>query len=995
MSASNDTADAASSWTANGVTDFLDDEVDAAAPPPTLGSPPSSPPSKSAAAIVSEAASLTPTPSSPPLHTTGTANDDDVSSMASSSPPPNTKPSIATVTAIVDEVLRQKESGASANIASIASKEVDKFYDDGRLEDEVNDDLPPPAARPPARSHPWNQKVEETKAFFGGKDNADQMERGMQSPPANEFQRNSAAAEVEIFDENNPSFNDLCEELGITPQTHPHLWSRSPYRRFNISPESLVRSTKFQYCMIVSCLVSIAMIITSAVTKGLQHAEKRDHELHPYYIKEEEAKKDKEWWVGDGIGNGVDENKEGIIEIEKKLTKEELEQLYYDTEDAYLPIWFDRSTGWTGTTYKEAMKFCKSHDDFVPCPYHVYCPGAEGLIFDEVMEEVGRSWSPIMNSWNQWVQVGKGGKQCTTHYGRPDWELTSEEDNEKITRHIMCCLEHPLGDDMATLQLPKPPDVEKEHGEGVDDPIPPPPLPPPPNVATGTKEDTTGPSFASQDSGSFTALDENIRENYRPFWFDNNDGWEGTTYAEGKAFCNSIPAGSDSTFHLCPIKAVCPNGHDAEKPLVYQMDPFGGGSQWAPISNNENAWAMVGKVSDQKPSTCMTFLEFYHHDPVWGTDGSQPDLKHHILCCEAETGYDGGIKKGDYIEEDEAASQTPIQGVPIVQITPTDIVASPQSSSQSSMPEALGTNEDGSHTGAGNSSPHAGEHNYDDHITALKKTLNPIWYSSENEIGWSGGSHDDALKFCDEMNQELCPQAVVCPNGPTFPAFESAWPTGIDESPQQWVATIDRPNQWVLIGTLGDNGSTQCMDYEQLNGNEPSWGLDGSMPGLKHHILCCKKTSHIPVQEGTDTLAQTPASQTSDEEADAKPTLIGTWFHAENGWNGGSHNDAAHFCALKEVNRKQMELCPYHVYCPQGPSRPSVDGQGIIGDGEESEQFAPTSNGDNQWVMVGMHGHNKATQCLTHGQLNGAAPDWGLDGSNKEKKHHIMCCTNE
>jgi len=55
----------------------------------------------------------------------------------------------------------------------------------------------------------------------------------------------------------------------------------------------------------------------------------------------------------------------------KSLTPEEVEQLSYALSDAYLPIWFDRSTGWTGNTYDEALEFCDSHDDFVPCPYEV------------------------------------------------------------------------------------------------------------------------------------------------------------------------------------------------------------------------------------------------------------------------------------------------------------------------------------------------------------------------------------------------------------------------------------------------------------------------------------------------------------------------------------------------------------------------------------------------------------------------------------------------
>lgn len=378
-----------------------------------------------------------------------------------------------------------------------------------------------------------------------------------------------------------------------------------------------------------------------------------------------------------------------------------------------------------------------------------------------------------------------------------------------------------------------------------------------------------------------------------------------------------------------------------------------------------------------------------------------------------------GITKDEYyaqqqMEEEEkrpGASQSPMQGVPndvpIVQIAPTDVDATPQSSSQSDT-QGLGVNEESAHNGAGNSSPHAGEHNFDDAINAMTKTLNPTWYSSV-EGGWSGRSHVDALQFCKDLDKELCPLAAVCPHGSTFPALEGAWLTDADEAVEQWAPVINRPNKWVLIGTIEGNESTSCMDYETLSGNEPAWGLDGSMPELKRHILCCtnysahsKAPEHVEIAAET---AQTPniqngeeASAASEEESTEEDSgaglsgMVGTWFHAENGWNSGNHNDAVHFCALKEINHERMELCPYHMYCPHGPSQPPDDGRGKIGEGEETEQWAPTSNGDNQWVMVGMHGHNKATQCLTHGQLHGAAPSWGLDSFNKEQKRHIMCC---
>ena len=105
-------------------------------------------------------------------------------------------------------------------------------------------------------------------------------------------------------------------------------------------------------------------------------------------------------------------------------------------------------------------------------------------------------------------------------------------------------------------------------------------------------------------------------------------------------------------------------------------------------------------------------------------------------------------------------------------------------------------------------------------------------------------------------------------------------------------------------------------------------------------------------EEASDKGSQDPTSQSDFSE---RPNMIGTWFKVENGWNAGSHDDAEHFCALKEINRQRMELCPFNAYCPEGPSRPPIEGHDDIGSNEHgTEQWAPTSNGDNSWVMVGM-----------------------------------------
>ena len=78
------------------------------------------------------------------------------------------------------------------------------------------------------------------------------------------------------------------------------------------------------------------------------------------------------------------------------------------------------------------------------------------------------------------------------------------------------------------------------------------------------------------------------------------------------------------------------------------------------------------------------------------------------------------------------------------------------------------------------------------------------------------------------------------------------------------------------------------------------------------------------------------------------------------------------------------------AYCPHGPSHPPLSGaKGIE---EEGEQWAPVYGQENHWVSLTPREGNLATSCLSYAELNDEMPSWGLDDSNKEMKHHIMCC---
>lgn len=326
------------------------------------------------AAIIMETAALT---SSSTRDNIGTS-EDDVEAESEPPTPAKVQPTIATISAIVNEVRRQKISGGADDIASIASREVDRIFDGGTVRQEG-------VGVEPLKQESYslyNRKVKGGDEWNGSKYAADAnrevMYRNSRPFTANTFQQsaiNQTAGGDAIMDD----FAEICEELGIKDMSHPQLL-RTTRRRYPILPgSSLLRSTMCHYCMIITCLAGIALIIASAVTKGFDHVKKRNHALHPTWVKTEETKKQegKAWWVEDNNGEAAEEDQDSLIigsttpDNSKRLSPDELEQFSYALSDAYLPMWFDETTGWQGASYDDAVAFCKSHYNFVPCPYEV------------------------------------------------------------------------------------------------------------------------------------------------------------------------------------------------------------------------------------------------------------------------------------------------------------------------------------------------------------------------------------------------------------------------------------------------------------------------------------------------------------------------------------------------------------------------------------------------------------------------------------------------
>ena len=114
---------------------------------------------------------------------------------------------------------------------------------------------------------------------------------------------------------------------------------------------------------------------------------------------------------------------------------------FHNNKHEHNPESFDR-VQWSGQTYSEALLFCAEQNGKIPCPYDAICPSGRGNppVGGKRGGQAG-DWAPIMDTANGWVQIGQ--RDTCTKYNDvkphpPEWGLTGEE-NEAITRNIICC----------------------------------------------------------------------------------------------------------------------------------------------------------------------------------------------------------------------------------------------------------------------------------------------------------------------------------------------------------------------------------------------------------------------------------------------------------------------------------------------------------------------------------------------------------------------------
>jgi hypothetical protein len=374
------------------------------------------------------------------------------------------------------------------------------------------------------------------------------------------------------------TFYETCDELGMTPKTHPglHHFYRHHHHHHNGGHGGgkfssiihyqypMFRSKRVRRCLLYSMTLIlfglICVALVSSISNGFETIRLRNTPPLPEDWRDELdwSVKQKDEWEKNHAQNNVN----NIADTQQTTATQTMNmtQLYHKISAAHRPVWYDRSTGWTGRTWDDAITFCNAHDNNIPCPYEVYCPNEKTLL-SGIMDTDGVSWAPIMNAHNEWVQVGIGGTECALysqlHNGQhPTWgeDGSSMINTEANTRHIMCCREHPVLVEGSSSSVDW---VDGSSSGTVGDAnygvIRPdgPPAGGNVNYPQSTVQDNIPHVESSSSSAELKELFMQISRKYNPMWFDRESGWMGTTYQESLDFCANVWSG----YIPCPYDA--------------------------------------------------------------------------------------------------------------------------------------------------------------------------------------------------------------------------------------------------------------------------------------------------------------------------------------------------------------------------------------------------------------------------------------------------------
>ena len=208
-----------------------------------------------------------------------------------------------------------------------------------------------------------------------------------------------------------------------------------------------------------------------------------------------------------------------------------IDQVYEAARDAFAPMAYSRGTGWTGSTYLDAVQFCAGKVGYHICPYYAICPAGPGgkPVTGYYENDSGAQWAPFSDKSYAWASLSSK-SPCIKYPGNLELGLTVEE-SEASTHHVVCC---------------------------------------------------KGSIF---DSAEDDVLYQNSIERHESVWFNETEGWVGRTYRDAVDYC------LEKDKSLCPFEAYCPLS-DFGEPMGGVVDEPGG--QWVPAANVWNMWISVG-----------------------------------------------------------------------------------------------------------------------------------------------------------------------------------------------------------------------------------------------------------------------------------------------------------------------------------------------------------------------------------------------------------------
>jgi hypothetical protein len=155
-----------------------------------------------------------------------------------------------------------------------------------------------------------------------------------------------------------------------------------------------------------------------------------------------------------------------------------------------------------GTTYSDAIDFCKNIANMVLCPKKAYCSDMHLYLGKAPFQ--GEQWAPVAteDGTSEWISVGESAVVCATHEDMllpvPEWITDGSEHESK--QNVLCCQ--------------NPQHLEKELS---------------------------------------------LTNDVDPLWMDAIHGWAGGSHDDANKFCESF-----NFRRLCPYSAYCPHGMGQE-----------------------------------------------------------------------------------------------------------------------------------------------------------------------------------------------------------------------------------------------------------------------------------------------------------------------------------------------------------------------------------------------------------------------------------------------